>query len=57
MNGLDNGSWLFPEFFKLAVSKDKDVGPGMRVYSVMVGTGLLVIEPVFKVCDKLGIMD
>lgn len=57
MNGLDKGSWLFPEFFKLAVSKDKDVDLGMRTISVMVGAGLLIIEPVVRVCDKLGLTD
>ena len=57
MKSFDKGSWLFPEFFKLAVSTDKDVDLGMRTISVLVGAGLLILEPVVKACDKLGIMD
>lgn len=57
MKSFDKGSWLFPEFFKIAVSTDKDVDLGMRVISVMAGTGLLILEPVVKVCNKLGITD
>lgn len=57
MNIFDKESWLFPEFFKLSVSTDKDVDLGMRTISVIIGTGLLIIEPVVKVCKKLGISD
>ena len=55
MSKNDESGWLFPEFFKITVSKDSDVGLGMRIYSAIVGAGLIIIEPVVHVCHKLGV--
>jgi len=57
MKNDEGGGWLFPEFFKVTFSSDGDVGLGMRLYSAMVGAGLIIVEPVVKVCDKLGLTD
>ena len=57
MSNLDKKSWLFPDFFKVAIRKDESVGLDMRFYSLLVGTGLLVVEPAVKIFDKLGFFD
>jgi hypothetical protein len=50
-------SWIFPELFKLAVSKDKDVNIPMRLLSVMGGAGLLIIEPIMHARHWLNTRD
>ena len=56
MVSLDKRSWLFPAFFKLAASKNKDVDVRLRCYGILIGTGLLIVEPVVKICNKLGLI-
>lgn len=46
-------NWLFPEFFKASVMKDKDITLVERGLFAMGGLGLMIIEPFGKVGSKL----
>ncbi len=51
----EDDGWLFPELLKLSVSTDEDVSVGERVISGMAGLGLMIIEPIGKLGNKLGL--
>ena len=51
----EESGWLFPEFFKAAVDTEDPLPFGASVLSVMVGTGLIIVEPVAKIGSALGL--
>ena len=55
MKEKDDSGWLFPEFFKAAVDTEDPLPFGARVLSVMVGTGLIIVEPIAKIGSALGL--
>lgn len=47
--------WVFPEFFRAVVSTDPDVDLRTRFYGAIAGLGMMVIEPVIRICNKLDV--
>jgi hypothetical protein len=47
--------WIFPMFFKAVISRDKNFDISMRLHCLLFGCGLLFVEPVLRLCKKMGV--
>jgi len=47
-NNEKKDEWLFKTCFKVAADKDAPIG--VRICGPLIGTGLLVVEPIARLC-------
>lgn len=52
-NDEEGKGWLSIRILKVSLDPEEDLSLGSRILGTMMGTGLLILEPIVRIKDKI----